>query len=161
MLRNASLIVTVAATFACQQGARDGSESGAAAGPTPAPSGPETPSAPPRTSTGVQITLDRTTYAPRGDVAMTLANNSARDLGYNACTRVVERESGGAWSAVPEPERICTMELRLLARGATVKEQTDLPPVSAGHYRIAINFSDQGASAGAPVRGVSGTFEVR
>lgn len=113
------------------------------------------------TEAGVTITLDRATYAPRADVGLTLTNNTGRDLGYNACTRIIERESGGAWTAVPEPDRVCTMELRLLARSQSVKEQTDLPATAPGRYRMAINFSDEGPAAAAPIRAVSAPFTIQ
>jgi hypothetical protein len=128
----------------------------------PAPSGSMQPTpAPSMPSATPKLVLDRATYASRDDVKLTLTNDTHRNLGYNACTRVIEREAGAGWTAVPEPDRICTMELRLLARGETVSEQTDLPALAAGRYRIALSFSDESADAGTPVRGVSEPFTVR
>lgn len=154
------LIVAAAAMAAgCQKTA-----GGDAAEPAPpVPPATSTPSADSATMSnpGVQVTLDRTSYNAGAMVTLTLVNGTARDLGYNACTRIVEREVSGAWTAVPEPDRVCTMELRLLAKGETVKEQTDLPAAAAGRYRIALNFSDESASAGAPVRAVSAPFTIQ
>lgn len=135
---------------------------GPAAG-APAPSGTVQPSpAPPMSSATITLVLDRTTYRPTDMVQITMKNDAQRNLGYNACTRTVERESATAWAAVPEPDRVCTMELRLLARGETVTEQTDLPAgVAPGRYRIVLSFSDQSPTPGAPVRGVSEPFTVR
>jgi hypothetical protein len=112
-------------------------------------------------STTVRLVLDRATYGPGDDVKLTITNDTPRELGYNACTRVVERESGAGWIEVPEPDRVCTMELRPLARAETVTEQTDVPPLPAGRYRIALTFSDESASPGEPVRAVSEPFTVR
>ena len=113
------------------------------------------------TSSGVRVVLDRTTYRSRDDVKLTLINETQRELGYNACTRVVEREAQGRWTAVPEPDRVCTMELRLLSGRATANEQTDLPALSAGRYRIALRFVDESGGEGAPLRGVSEPFTVQ
>lgn len=152
------LTVAVGLALACQQQPAGDTPDAA----TPAPAPPTPPAASPSMpNPGVEITLDRSTYRSRGDVSLTVTSRSARDLGYNACTRIVEREVNGAWTAVPEPDRVCTMELRLLSAGQTVKEQTDLPAVAAGRYRMALMFSDVGASAGGPVRAVSAPFTIQ
>lgn len=109
----------------------------------------------------VTLTLDREAYAPGSDVRMTLRNPTQHDYGYNPCTRVVERESGTSWSAVPEPDRVCTMELRMLARGETVVTGTDLPRVEPGRYRIALRLTEDSPSGREPVRAVSAPFSIR
>ena len=158
------LIVLAAGLGACQrvdeppQGAApapSGSTS-AASIPTPTPT-----DSTPMTSTGVNITLDRAQYRPRDMVTLTIDNVSGRDLGYNACTRRIEREAAGRWAEVPEPDRVCTMELRLLARGEKVTERTDLPALSAGRYRITVAFSDQSPTPGAAIRAVTAPFTVQ
>jgi len=158
MYRIALLALTAAALVACQKPAADRD----AAPATPAPGSATPPSASnPMPGSAVRIALDRTSYRSRDDVKLTITNESQRQLGYNACTRTVERESAGGWTAVPEPDRVCTMELRLLEGGATVNEQTDLPAVAAGRYRLTIQFSDESAANGAPVLGVSQPFTVQ
>ena len=153
-----SVITLLALSAGCGTAAVQ-SDTAAAA---PAPSGSMQPSpAPSMSSATLKLVLDRATYGPRDDVKMTITNDAQRNLGYNACTRVIEREAGAEWTPVPEPDRVCTMELRLLARGETVSEQTDLPALAAGRYRIALSFSDESAAAGTPVRGVSEPFTVR
>ena len=153
MTRHASLTLLAALALACRGPALESDTSAAApVPPIPSPSMP---------ASAVRITLDRDTYPPSGDVKLTLTNASRRNLGYNACTRVVERESNGTWTAVPEPDRVCTMELRLLAGGETVTEQTDLPALPAGRYRLSLRFSDEGGSAGTPVQASSEPFRVR
>ena len=160
MTRTVTLMLMLgAALAACRTAAEDAEPAPPAQAP-PATT-PATTPAPAMSDTSVQLTLDRATYAPGANVTLTLTNRGQRELGYNACTRIVERESNGAWTAVPEPDRICTMELRLLDRGQTVKEQTDLPRASAGRYRLAINFSDESSSAGGPLRVTSAPFEIR
>ena len=149
MTRIASLALLALLAAGCRAPAVE-SDTAAPAQPAPAPSMP---------GSDVRIALDRASYRSGDDVKLTITNSSQRNLGYNACTRVVERESNGAWTAVPEPERVCTMELRLLNRGESVTEQTDLPAVSRGRYRIALQFHDESAS-GAPVRALSAPFAV-
>jgi hypothetical protein len=153
-----SIVVLLALGASCQKAAVQADTAAAA----PAPSGPMQPSpAPTMPSATPKLVLDRATYSSRDDVKLTITNSTHRNLGYNACTRVIEREAGAQWAPVPEPDRICTMELRLLARGETVTEVTDLPALGAGRYRIALSFSDESATAGTPVRGVSDPFTVR
>lgn len=160
MLRTFILIVTVgAAAMACRTASEDAEPAPPAQAPPAAT--PGTTPTPAMADTSVQLTLDRATYAPGGNVMLTLTNRGQRELGYNACTRIIERESNGAWTAVPEPDRVCTMELRLLDRGQTVKEQTDLPRTTAGRYRLALNFSDESANAGGPLRVTSAPFDIR
>jgi hypothetical protein len=153
-----SVVVLLALCASCQKAAVQADTAAAA----PAPSGSMQPTpAPPMSSATLKLVLDRSTYRPRDNVRITVTNDVQRNLGYNACTRVIERETGADWTVVPEPDRICTMELRLLARGETVTEETDLPALPAGRYRIALSFSDQSPEAGAPVRGLTEPFVVR
>lgn len=141
---------------ACKPPAADSAGESLFADTTPA----SNPSAP---MTGdVQLTLDRASYAAGAQVTLTIRNRTPRELGYNACTRVVERESGGRWSQVPEPDRMCTMELRLLAGGATVNEGTELPDVlAAGRYRLTLAMHDESSSSGEPLTAASRPFDVR
>lgn len=110
----------------------------------------------------VTLTLDRTSYSSGADVTMRIQNSGRDTLGYNPCSnRVVERQDGSSWTAVPEPNRMCTMELRLLNPGQTQTAGTDLPsPLPAGTYRIALTLGRQ-TTAGGSVRAVSGPFSIR
>jgi hypothetical protein len=156
-MRRFVTIPLLALALGCQKPAA-GTDTASA---VPAPSGSIQPSPlPSMSSATIRLILDKAAYRPRDVVKLTITNDGQRNLGYNACTRVIEREAA-EWTAVPEPDRVCTMELRLLARGETVTEQTDLPALAAGRYRIVLSFSDESATAGAPVRGVSEPFTVR
>jgi hypothetical protein len=98
----------------------------------------------------VTVTPDRTAYAPGADVSLRIENKSDMLLGYNACTRRVEKESGSEWIEIAEPDRVCTMELRLLAARATVTETTELPSsLASGRYRLVLSLSPE-PSAGEP-----------
>lgn len=149
MTRTVSLALLALLAAGCSAPAAE-SDTASPAQPAPAPSMP---------ASEVRITLDRETYRSRDDVKLTITNASQRNLGYNACTRVVERESNGSWTAVPEPDRVCTMELRLLNRGESVTEQTDLPSVPRGRYRLALQLHDESATGG-PIRAQSAPFAV-
>ncbi len=85
-------------------------------------------------TSGVTLSLDKTEYSPGGAVVMTISSQRADTLGYNPCSdRSVERETGGGWVVHPEPNRMCTMELRLLKPAETQTAGTDVPAdVTAG-----------------------------
>jgi hypothetical protein len=78
-------------------------------------------------------------------VTLSLSNQTAWPVGYNLCTSLLERESGGSWEPVRE-DRICTMELRMLAPGGEARDQIELAPtLEPGMYRFSTNFEDRGA----------------
>ena len=160
MSRTRLVVLFAFAALGCQQRAGETDTPSAAPAPLPGDTMQHPSSTPPMTSTGVRVVLDQDTYRSRGDVQLTLINETSRELGYNACTRVVERESAGTWTAVPEPDRVCTMEIRSLAANARVTEPTDLPALAPGRYRIALRFFDEGGGGG-PLRGVSTPFTVQ
>ena len=109
----------------------------------------------PSTSSGagtqpITVTVDRATYAPGATVGLRIVNATDGTFGYNPCTRTLEREQAGAWVAAPEPGRVCTRELRILAGRTTVSTTTDVPrSLAAGQYRLVLSFSPEDASAGA------------
>lgn len=120
---------------------------------------PATACATPRTDTSadtsmaaVTVTTDRSSYSSGASVGLRLRNQSDRQFGYNACTRRVEREAGAGWEAIPEADRVCTMELRLLEPQAERAETTELPQgLTPGRYRLLLSMSDEtDASAPAP-----------
>ena len=113
-------------------------------------------------SGAVTLTLDRTSYPAGATVTMRVASQTRDTLGYNQCSsRTVERQQGATWIVHPEPERICTMELRLLMPNETQTATTDLPAnLRGGTYRIVLLLSRQSASNPGSVRAVSGNFAV-
>ena len=120
----------------------------AIAGCSPAQGDPETSAA---SRSSVTITLDRSSYGAGSTARVTLTNGSLIQLGYNQCSsRSFERQEGARWSAVPEPERICTMELRLLNPKETQTFSVTLPSVQPGTYRLVLNLNRQGPTAGDP-----------
>jgi len=107
-------------------------------------------SATPPRSSSVTISLDRATYAVGATAQVTAINGSVLVLGFNQCSsRVIERQQGNDWAAIPEPGRMCTMELRLLNPKETQTFSTTLPQnASRGTYRMVLNFSRQGPASG-------------
>jgi hypothetical protein len=117
----------------------------------------------PSRSGDVTLTLDLTSYVPGGTVAMRIRNQTSDTLGFNQCSsRVVERQQGAAWILHPEPGRICTMQLQILAPNDTTTATTDLPrDVRAGTYRITLNLSRQSTTNPGMVQAVSPSFRVK
>lgn len=109
---------------------------------------------------GATLTLDRSAYAAGGEVTMRITSQSSDTLGYNPCSnRSVERQQGERWVVHPEPDRVCTMEIRFLLPGQTATARTNLPAdLGAGTYRIALTLRPENGSA--PVRAVSPEFSV-
>lgn len=115
----------------------------------------------------IAITVDRETYSPGAEVGLRLENRSDSRFGYNACQRRVEREADSGWITIPEPDRVCTMEIRMLEPHSTKADRTDLPgTLTPGRYRLLISFieeQDAGAAPGEPRRVVaaSNVFRVQ
>ena len=87
---------------------------------------------------GLEVSTDRASYRAGQPLTLTVHNRGADTVAFNPCTRTLEAERGNAWTAVPEPARICTMEAWLLAPGETRAGPTELP---AGRYRAVLGFS--------------------
>jgi hypothetical protein len=116
--------------------------------------------APAAPDVGIHISTEATSYAPGAKVAISIHNARTSQFAFNPCTRTVEREANAAWSLVTEPNRMCTMEAWLLDPGATRAATIDLPrDISAGRYRIAIDFGAQDSTA-AKVHASSTPFTV-
>ena len=115
----------------------------------------------------IAITVDRETYSPGAGVGLRLENRSESRFGYNACQRRVEREAGSGWLTIAEPDRVCTMEIRMLDPHATKTDRTDLPgALEPGRYRLLISFMyepDAGGTPGEPRRvlAASNVFRVQ
>jgi len=160
MPRPYKLFVFLAA-LACQSGAQRNADTPSSDSPKSA--GDTSIGAPRADTGGVTLSLDKTAYAPGAAVVMTINSQRADTLGYNQCSdRSVERETASGWVEHPEPDRMCTMELRLLKPGETATAQTNVPAdVTAGTYRIVLRLRPERADApGTPVTAVSAPFRV-
>jgi hypothetical protein len=150
-LRAVMLLSTMA--FACQPMPPRSDETGPPAAP----------------ESGVTIALDRTSYAAGSRVEMRVTNHTNATLGFNPCSRSVERRQGDAWITVPEPGRVCTMELWLLSPHGSRTGTTEIPPsLARGSYRLALTLTRENTAEGggaprtpsATVRAVSEPFQV-
>jgi hypothetical protein len=116
---------------------------------------------------GVTIDLDRTSYRAGGQVTMRVTNHTNETLGFNPCTRSIERRQDDAWALILESGRVCTMQLYLLSPNATRTEATELPPtLERGTYRLALAFSRESSGVtpqtpASTIRAVSAPFEVQ
>jgi hypothetical protein len=95
----------------------------------------------------VLIGTDRSSYRAGDPLTLTVDNRSADSVAFNPCTRALEREQSGSWTAVPEPQRICTMEAWILAPGEHRAGPTELPgDLAAGRYRAVLAFTVESAN---------------
>jgi hypothetical protein len=125
----------------------------AACAPSPSSGAPEQSST---GAGGVQVTSDRSGYRPGEPLTLTVHNGSTDTVTFNPCTRAIEREQSGSWTALPEPQRICTMEAWILAPGEQRAGPTELPAdLAPGHYRAVLAFTVESAKSG------SGRLEAR
>ena len=141
-----------------------------APGSSASDSSPSTPtpsaSSPPTTSTrsdSVVLRTDKSQYRAGEKVTLTFENKSSRSYAFNPCTRTIEREENGAWTALPDPGRMCTMQAFILDAHGTGTGTTELPtPLTAGRYRVVVRMtmeSPAGAS-GSPINAVSDPITV-
>ncbi len=110
-------------------------------------------------------TSARLTVAPAGarvgdQVTLTLTNRSNQQLGYNLCPVSLERQEGERWESRPElPAEVCTMELRMLAAGASATYDHTLPAIPPGTYRFRLGV--EWPMNGGQVNIASEPFEVQ
>jgi hypothetical protein len=84
----------------------------------------------------IELRVDPTTVRAGSQVELVLSNDSPATIGYNLCTSTLERRSDGGWVQAPS-DRVCTMELRTLPAGETVRYPYDIPgSTAAGEYRF-------------------------
>ena len=158
-------LLAVLSMVGCRSGQQDAAAGGSTVGATTVTRSETTrasaDSTPVQASNEATVTLDRASYTAGATVTMTVKSASRDTLGYNQCSsRSVERQQGSAWVAVAEPDRMCTMELRLLLPNETQTAKTDLPATLApGTYRLVLTLGRQ-TTAGGSVRAVSSTFRV-
>jgi hypothetical protein len=117
-----------------------------------------------RSESDVTISLDRASYSAGSRVEMRLTNHTNATLGFNPCSRSIERREGNAWVMVPEPGRVCTMELWLLRPHESRAGATELPvSLTRGTYRLGLMLTREDAAApttSPAIRAVSAPFEV-
>ncbi len=143
-------------------GCRPSAPGSSAADSTPTPSA----SAPSTTSTrsdSVVLRTDKSQYRAGEKVTLTFENKSARGYAFNPCTRTIEREENGTWTALPDAGRMCTMEAWILDPHGTRTGPTELPsPMAAGRYRVVVRMTVETADAtsATPIIAVSDPITV-
>jgi hypothetical protein len=155
---------SLVALLACNA-ARTGTTDSSAANPGGAAPPPQASAPAADTAAPVTLRTDASRYAPGARVGLTIVSRSDARYAFNPCPRRLEQEAGGAWRAVEEAARMCTMEAWILEPRATRTATTELPsPLAAGRYRVVIELTREGATP--PARGahavtaVSAPFDV-
>jgi hypothetical protein len=93
---------------------------------------------------GLILQVDGDAFEPGAPVSIALINNSDSQIGYNLCLHDLERNVGGEWEPL-HIERICTLELRLLAPSDSAAGPAELPEdLEPGEYRfrVAVDLMD-------------------
>jgi hypothetical protein len=110
----------------------------------------------------VELRTDRTRYVPGDAISLTLVNTTDATYAFNPCTRTLERGGSQGWTAIPEPQRVCTMQAYILEPRQTRTETTELPDTLApGRYRVVIALTREDAAPGSDaVRAISATITV-
>ena len=113
-------------------------------------------------SDSVVMRTDKAQYRAGEKVTLTFENKSGTRYTFNPCSRSLERESDGTWTAVPDPGRMCTMEAWILEPHETRTGDTELDsPLAAGRYRIVVRMTaDAPGSSGAAITAVSDPITV-
>jgi hypothetical protein len=111
-----------------------------------------TPAAPAARATvrsdSVLLRTDKTQYKAGEKMTLTFENRSASSYAFNPCTRTLEREEGGTWTALPDEGRMCTMEAWILDPRGTRTGATELPAtIAAGRYRVVVRMTVENAGA--------------
>lgn len=87
-------------------------------------------------SADLELKVNERSYAAADTVRLQLVNRSTGEVGYNLCTTRLEHRRGGAWTVMPD-DRVCTMELRLLAPADSAASERPLDrSLAAGEYRL-------------------------
>jgi hypothetical protein len=145
---SAAIVATAVALGACRPSTPAAGDSAA-----PVPKADSTPSPSASTVTvrsdSVLLRTDKAQYKAGEQIALTLENKSASSYAFNPCGRAIEREDGGSWTAIPEPDRMCTMEAWILDPRGTRTGNTELPAsLTPGRYRVVVRLTVDSPAGG-------------
>lgn len=118
-------------------------------------------------TSGVTIDLDRSSYSAGNRVQLRVTNHTNETVGFNPCTRIIERRQADSWVTVPEPGRVCTMQIYLVSPHGSRTDNTELPAwLPRGTYRLALTLTRETTGGAQPtppamIRAVSGQFQVQ
>lgn len=106
----------------------------------------------------VSLTVEPPTAAPGDSVTLILRNDSPAAVGYNLCSGTLEMNAAGGWQRVPS-DRVCTMEIRILAPGEVTRYPLALEPgLEPGDYRYVTSVDAMEEGHRGPLR--SAVFRV-
>lgn len=106
----------------------------------------------------VSLMVEPQTVAPGDSLTLILRNDSPAEIGYNLCSSGLEQNVDGGWRTVPS-ERVCTMELRMLAPGEVARYPLQLElGLAPGDYRYVTQAGSMEGGDRGPVR--SAPFRV-
>lgn len=105
----------------------------------------------------VSLMVEPQALAPGDSLTLILRNDSQTEIGYNLCSSGLEQNADGGWRTVPS-DRVCTMELRMLAPGEVARYPLELElGLTPGEYRYvtqagSLEGGDRGPVRSAPFR---------
>lgn len=146
-----TLVAVAVALSACQSSGSGTPATDSAVAPTPAARADSAPPAAGATdvtvkSDSVLLRTDKTQYKAGEKITLTFENKSGASYAFNPCMRTIEHEDGGAWKAMPDEGRMCTMQAYILDARGTRTEATELPgTIAAGRYRVVVRMTAEGA----------------
>ena len=107
------------------------------------------------------VTTDQASYQEGAAVVLTIQNQEAGPVAYNACTRDLEVGLGSEWTAGPASLRLCTREVSYVAAGTTRVDSTSLDlGLPAGKYRIVVGFTRDEPTDETPIRAATNSFMI-
>lgn len=148
---SAALVAIVAMSLvACRATGSGSGEGDSAKAPAKNESAARSTSAPPRADS-VVLKTDKSEYKAGEKMTLTLENKSAAAFTFNPCTRVVERQDGANWTALPDEGRMCTMQAYMLDAHGTGSGPAELPAAMApGRYRVVVRLTVEQPAVGQP-----------
>ena len=161
--RLSAAALLIAPVMGCRSRAAGGSSADSTNPPTSSPTAGAPSGGALARADSIVLRTDKAQYKAGEAMTLTFENRSGSTYTFNPCTRTIERESGGGWTALPEEGRMCTMQAFILAPHATQTGSTELPsPLAPGRYRVAVRMTlDQpGAKAVSPVSAVRDPISV-
>ena len=151
-----AFVASALTAVACRSGGPASGAADSASVPTPPSSASATVK-----SDSVLLRTDKAQYRAGEKVTLTFENKSGSKYTFNPCSRSLEREESGAWVAVPDPGRMCTMEAWVLDARGTRTGDTELDsPLAAGRYRIIVRMSPDAPNASGAINAVSDPITV-
>jgi hypothetical protein len=101
---------------------------------------------------GVALAVSPSESSPGDSVTVTLTTTRERGVGYNLCAGTLEHRTGDTWQPLP-PNRVCTMELRILQPGDEASFTLALEPsLGPGEYRYHVSVEQMDGTGMTAVR---------